>query len=682
MGILGGAGTRRCLAPVLVILATAFIALTVFLPTSGSTPRASRDALPSKDRARPAWHNYTSVDRASRPLDDGVFPLRLTHLDELRVEAPFSKLWLASAFVDSRPLVVKAAPEVTILAVGLSALADEMGWDKTPLVCYILLKQPGARGSVKHLLVPAYMTALPDSHTDAKIFTGLLVTCPLVGNGGEIVPWESAEIFVSLSMAADPPPPTAFIRAKALPRFDAEQHHLGVGPGAVCLQPLVGDTYASSMRDFVAYYRALGFTDFYAYLLDPGPETIAVLREMAHEPGFKPIRWTLPVEWLFSRKGYQVEPQNWEIPGLPLLSAEEEFHYGYSGSSPPKLDVAVWAFAQNVAHHDCSFRAKVAGSRWTAMVDWDEYLLLRPPSGVWPPPSRGHPKQSLLGDWAATFDEEAHTAKLPSAFLFQSSFTCILCQPSHPPTSTPEKLLGSLDLRRPTPAVPAIFVSPVRSAEWFQVGYRAKTIIDPWAWFCATIHQPVLSYAQYSNIRAVAWKASGTGDENWRVYSDIVRPSIGLVVPPQVTNTSSTLGPSEFATGAMYHLRADSKVASAVADWEAAADENRFDLFSSSEGGRLLSRVRATEDLWPQHMPVESAEGSIIEDWAIFDTMSSALVRMLEDRRAKPLRRWTGDRWVGSPSVDDAGPSLFLRTLLLLATAVAVLFLATRKIWS
>ena len=72
--------------------------------------------------------------------------------------------------------------------------------------------------------------------------------------------------FVSLSTATTPPPPNAFVRTKALPRFDPVQHRLGAGSGAVCLQPLVGDTYAPSMRDFVAYYRALGFTDFYAYL--------------------------------------------------------------------------------------------------------------------------------------------------------------------------------------------------------------------------------------------------------------------------------------------------------------------------------------------------------------------------------------------------------------------------------
>lgn len=192
MGFLG-AGTRRCLAPALLITATLLLAAIIALPSISSGPH-QRPPLPPSTRVAPAWHNYTSVNLASRPFQDGIFPLRLTHLDELRVEKPFAGFWIASAFVDSRPLLVKAAPEVTILGVGPGSLADEMGWDKSPLLCYVLLKQPGIRGTVTAISVPAYISALPDSHTDTKLHTGLMVTCPLVGNGGEIVPWETSEM--------------------------------------------------------------------------------------------------------------------------------------------------------------------------------------------------------------------------------------------------------------------------------------------------------------------------------------------------------------------------------------------------------------------------------------------------------------------------------------------------------
>jgi hypothetical protein len=119
-------------------------------------------------------------------------------------------------------------------------------------------------------------------------------------------------------------------------------HNLGIGSAAVCLQPLVGDTYASSLRDFVAYYRQLGFDQFYTYLLDPGPETIAILRELNLHDGFFSIRWTLPKEWFWQQGSQRMDPRDWDIEGIPQLSDEEEYKYGYSGSDPPKIASKIW----------------------------------------------------------------------------------------------------------------------------------------------------------------------------------------------------------------------------------------------------------------------------------------------------------------------------------------------------
>ncbi|KAK4705636.1 hypothetical protein P7C70_g579, partial [Phenoliferia sp. Uapishka_3] len=685
MGLFG-AGKRRYLAPFLAVLAILLLALFSSLLPHLAAPKEARHAsLPRTGSPPPQWRNFTSVNAATRPFEDGVFPIKLTHLNELRLKAPWSDVWIASAFVDSRPVLVGVAPEIVILGVGHGALADQMAWDKSPLVCYVLVKQRQQRKEeAVTLILPAYITALPDSHVDEKWYSGLMISCPLVGTDGQTVPWEDADILASVSTATHPPPTHTFKRVKPLPIFDAAQHRLGTGPGAVCLQPLVGDTYAASMRDFMVYYRALGFTDFYAYLLDPGPETIAIIRELVHEEGFHAVRWTLPLEWLASHKDYRVDPHEWEISGVPTLSREDEYHYSYSGSNPPKADVGVWAFAQNLAHHDCKFRAQEAGNRWTAMIDWDEYLLLRPPSGVWPPSTRGH-EGSQIGDWAATFDDEAAKTRLPGAFLFQSAFLCILCQPSTLPASFSENF-PTIDLLRPTPAVPSIFVSPVRHEIWFNVGYRAKALIDPWAWYCSTIHQPVMSYAQYSNLRSAAWNTSKTGAETWSTYAAVLRPSISLVPPPPITNISLVMNETIHARGGMYHLRADGRVAEALAEWESTANENNLDLFTDPTGADMFAEKRAVKEQWLTQMPHESTVGNIVivgnmvEDWTLFIAMSSALTKAIEDRRLKPLRRWTGKEWVGSPSLNVEKSDLARRAAFVIIVIVVMIYLASKRV--
>lgn len=439
-----------------------------------------------------------------------------------------------------------------------------------------------------------------------------------------------------------------FKHVALLPKFDPVRHRQGSGTGAVCLQPLVGNTYAPSMRDFLAYYRALGFTDFYAYLLDPAPETLALMADLARETGFHPIRWALPVEWSNSWKPYRVHPREWGLKGIPKLSAQEEERYAYSGSNPPKLDVRVWAFAQNVAHHDCSYRAKIAGNRWVAMVDWDEYLLLRPPSGIWPPPSRGL-DASLIGDWAATIDDAAKDM-LPSAFLFQSAFLCVECEPTNPPlTPAGVPLLPALgtDALHPTAAIPSIFVSPVRHEAWFGVGSRSKALIDPWAWFDGTLHQPVVSVAQYSWTRCDAWALNITREQCWRTFSNIVRPEISLISPPLVTNATRFIPETRHSSGAMYHLRASNKVAVALREWSDVADKQGLDPLTAEKGRAMFSQVRAGEDDWRSVMPAESWPGNIVEDWTLATTMTKTLSHILAERTARPLRRWTGDRWVG-----------------------------------
>lgn len=79
------------------------------------------------------------------------------------------------------------------------------------------------------------------------------------------------------------------------------------------------------------------------------------------------------------------------------------------------------------------------GARWTALVDLDEYILLKPPGEIWPPPADHD--QNLISLWAHTL--LANRPQLPGGLEFRSVFLCATCQPSIPPLDTVTKELSA-----------------------------------------------------------------------------------------------------------------------------------------------------------------------------------------------------------------------------------------------
>jgi len=263
----------------------------------------------------------------------------------------------------------------------------------------------------------------------------------------------------------------------------------------------------------VAHYRALGFGQFNLYLLDPGPATLAVLRELALDDGVTPIRWGLPKVWdaetrLYQRpfRDFAVEVDQWRLPGLEMLPPEQEFRLGTSRFRDAQ--VPVWYYGQSAAQQDCTFRAMAQGARWVASVDLDEWLVLVPagPSEAtvqsWPVLQHlPEPDEvnSLLGDWmrqlpitpwyphaldpstrvhlGLSFDQPAEDSMvLSSAYLFQSAFGCATCQPT---TASERGRLESWDEGH----LPLVLGASVRHQPWLPLGVRAKAIYDPWAWW-------------------------------------------------------------------------------------------------------------------------------------------------------------------------------------------------------
>ena len=374
-----------------------------------------------------------------------------------------------------------------------------------------------------------------------------------------------------------------FLPVGVLPEFDRDEHQTGEGPLAVCLPPLIGDIYAHEMRDFVEYYRALGVTQFYSYVMDPGPASLDVLRRLAKADDFQVVRWGVPIGWQFESVAHQqpkqdflVDPATWRIPGLEPLDPIIENGLGITEDG--FFDIRLWYVAplcpcalfvltvcprryngQTPANQDCTFRAMRDGTRWLASLDWDEFLVLRPPEGRWPAPSAGKRPhfidfaRSLEPLWAwpdsmgpptaheLGLDASALTkGMLPTSYIFRSSFVCESCQPTEPPPPTPmyqqlRRQYPQLNLTHPAPGVPLLFASPVRHDDFFVHGARSKAISDPWAWYTIGIHFPGMGFPQYAVERAPqlcasSWNTTQRSDADKRCGAKLL----------------STFGPSSF----------------------------------------------------------------------------------------------------------------------------------------
>ncbi|KAI5477834.1 hypothetical protein MNV49_005918 [Pseudohyphozyma bogoriensis] len=667
--------TRRRLVFLAAPLVTAFtLALFLFaapssLPSPASVVRlattsssSSAVGIPATQDRLPLWHDFGAIKARTRPVSSQVLAtFGLAHLlaDKTLPDSLFEDIWLTSAFLDTRPLVVGATPEVALIGAARSELGRE-GWSyearsDTPLECHIAVRT--RRGDDRFIVTPSLLTPMPDSHGRDKNKVPVIWTCPLWPRGAtdDEFDWHGADIFVTLAKPALPPPPSAFVPVTNLPPIP-KNHNEGLGHGAVCIQPIVGDTYAYSFPDFLQYYKALGFSDFYAYLLDPGPILLGVIAELVRNPlpgiTVHPIRWTLPREWLKSTKPYMVDPRDWGIPGMEILSGEEEAKYAYSGGAPPKLDVDIWAFYQNGAHFDArfeSYRAMAASARWTALVDLDEFLLLRPPSGIWPPPEV---TSNPFTNWALTVDEEAKTL-LPSGFIFRSAFTCSGCQPdTMPPKTKASQALSDefgSDILRPNPSWPSPFTIAIRHETWFPEYVRTKAIYDPWAFFTGNFHFPNAPYQEYAAKRCEAWFGDAAACDE--PYSKLFRGKAQFlpVPPPEVYNNHEEIVTTEYAVGAMYHQRNWWPQAAALAQWEFKAYQEGLDILSDpSSYDQLLAGMRFKKPSWRGVLPEREGPGAIVEDWSLFNTMGGVMVDILRQRKEQPLRRWVnGTHWVG-----------------------------------
>lgn len=211
-----------------------------------------------------------------------------------------------------------------------------------------------------------------------------IFNCPIEGD------WEGAEMyvdgggdsrpqltslprssFVTLSMPSVPPPSDVFVPVVPLHVLDIPEHRKGEGSAAVCLPPLTGDLYARGsaffapsrssltsdpreafIADYISYYQALGFEHFYAYMLDPGPQSLEAMRRVANaDATVQPIRFALHQGLKYSAtykqepsRNLRVDPSEWKLPGVGLLDGDTEFEMGGLGNG--QNDIRLWYYGQ------------------------------------------------------------------------------------------------------------------------------------------------------------------------------------------------------------------------------------------------------------------------------------------------------------------------------------------------
>ncbi|KAI5478732.1 hypothetical protein MNV49_004657 [Pseudohyphozyma bogoriensis] len=674
---------RSLTAVVLAALIGTAALYATHLPSRLSRPSESSDTISN----RPAWNSVAQIRRLTRPVDNVAAPRRLSHLTlNYTVQPPFDAVWVVSAYLDTRPLVAEAAPDLVVL--GATRLFDDVDdvtnvpeWQR--FHCHIAMREHGKRDAdAVYWTEPAIVQKIPDSHPGEKTYFPAQWTCNLRSYiGRSHASWNSSEIFVSISPLAAPPPPSAFLPVTVLAPLP-EDHASGEGPAVMCVQPLVSDTYANSLGDWVDYYHALGISKFSFYLLDPGPLTLGVLSDLAaayphgSDAGIEIAvhRWALSKTWITSLGKHLVDPRDWglEHAGLFPMDDELEAEFGFPTRERRTKDlVEIWAFAQGLALHDCKYREMVRSTRWVAHFDLDEYLLLRPPSGVWPPPQK---TDSAFTNWALT-SEGAANGHLPIGYTFHNAFTCISCLPSTRPVETPatqELAAMGGSVLTPSPAWPLIFSSPVRTV-WYKAQVRAKSVLSPWGWWLTTFHEPTINYPDYAKHRCATWvSADKVKSCSEKFYSFFPSGHSFPTSPWTALYQSSSIDPTSHGLGGMYHLRADAAVTQASVDWKVEAYEDGSDtLFNATGYKDHLIKVQRPKNSWFPNAQYyfdlklpESDYGNLnqsengplmVEDWTVMNTMGGVLLDMLAARRERPHRLFTGTQWIGGRAGDKVG---------------------------
>ncbi|SCV68215.1 BQ2448_336 [Microbotryum intermedium] len=628
----------------------------------------------------PAWADYDAIDSKTLRLSNTLAPVFMHHLLESDTPAPYDRVHIISAFLDTRPLVMDERHEIIIHGVlnGVKEVNAREGltYPDGIVECSIFVRgldgtTYAGRGKVKAMIAHGrryqYMT----------LSQGQFV-CSLGMIPAETyrsIDWQQAEIFATITAIDQEPPADVFTRVRPIAALDVEKHRTGRGQGAVCIAPLHGDLYAPVLRDHLSYQKSLGFTKIYAYLLDPGPVTLAIVRELAStDPDFVPIRWGIPQEWATKARTknthmhhhFAVDPSEWNVRGIDVLDPEREELLGVADNGDHPT-VGIWYWGQNLAGQDCHMRAMADGVRWVATIDWDEYFVLQPSGQLtWTPPPRSADPETAMtpfydwiravpqwrpnGNWHYMLHprtisrleidlEEATRGLLPSAFLFSHSLGRGVCltRTAPPASAVLDEVMdrfGEWDWKRPGVTVPIAFSTPIGSP-YMAYGQRSKKILDPWAFFLDGTHTTVLGYADYSLEFSIC-SAPGKSSRQRRICAQSILRAFGShPVPVPLPKALADRGPqtarpadadAEYASGVLRHFRVDISQTLDVLALTKDLTEMPASLLTSEDSRRVRSKLASRPCL------------KLIEDWSLVTIMEQSLKWIFQDRVEAPTK--------------------------------------------
>ncbi|SGY49733.1 BQ5605_C001g00810 [Microbotryum silenes-dioicae] len=616
----------------------------------------------------PAWADYDAISSFTLPLSNTIVPVTMHHFDVAHLRAPYDQVYLVSAFVDPRPLVVpNARREIIIHAVltGIT-LVKETHYPDNVIECSVLIRQPDgtviattgrAKSSPAYHFRGGYLTL-----SQAQIVCSLARIPQLTYDA---IAWEKAEIYVSVNPINFSPAPDAFILARSVAALDVDEHRTGRGQGAVCLAPLRGELYSSSVKDHVSYQKSLGFTRIYIYLLDPGPITLSVLRKLASaDPDIVLVRWGILKNWVIRsdslRGTFAVDPSRWNLPGIEPLEPAREALLGMAQS---ERGVGFWYWGQNLAAQDCYLRSMADGVRWVASVDWDEYLVLQPAGKLtWDvPPRSADPIEAIAPfvQWARDLRRSFNISTqggyilrpdhrvmvdvdfitegmLPSCMVFSQSLGRSTCRILSSPPQTPmlEEIMdrfGTWDWLKPGATVPAAFSTPVRNPYLFW-GRRSKKVLDPWAYFLDSTHRIEVGYATYVLRDGVCSLTSSIIVNKEMSPSDCIEfvlrafgghPVFVPVTKAVVRHRPDFAGQSSEITGSsgsLRHFRVDMSVVLGTLQVTKQLTDFSPMLLSSPESHKVRSNH------------IRGICKNSTEDWTLVQVMEQSLKRVFEDR--------------------------------------------------
>jgi Glycosyltransferase family 92 len=326
------------------------------------------------------------------------FPPSLYVQNAERDAGPDTRWYVVSAFVDTRPLAFREPGGVTLVA---SGPRDEIRKGKSWVA--VISRLSGSNGGVQREIAriqcaPTHFVWF-DTHPNNATHCGATIFCSddsawdvlkrmphatigvcLIDDAGSptgcarrsIVPvtlpynypeyptaWGAALLADAFDPSAVLPAAIAH-RAARGPIAQMEASLKGEGGIAMCISPISGGIYTSTLRFFLQYYGEMGVDHVYMYMRRPSDTFKALVEGIVDEQRAAHVQSDIPTLEI--------------VPWCLQQDATYGCAPGQHKLEPGFFNVAASNFGQILQIQDCFLRA-MGRYRWMLTVDLDEYIV-------------------------------------------------------------------------------------------------------------------------------------------------------------------------------------------------------------------------------------------------------------------------------------------------------------------